>query len=885
MDEILSALPSPAPIISVMGDFNFTKETVSWIRTEEGLLSPIVANHREGETAGGKQDRLQARHLIDMASKHSLLQQVDQVTHAVEILDLMFTNDSDLVSSVQTEDWPTFSDHRLITLDVTYRSSNDPSYSVEQSLCSSGNRYRKLNFLQAPWEQIKVELGNVDWEEVEKLADVDTAKALIVFHEKILGVLEMLIPMKKKPRKKSKLKINKMRRNLWRRLAKVKKNTLKASSIQKLTDLIQRRRALEEQLKADYAAENAQEEDQAVFNLKSNPKSFFSFARSRQKTKSSIGPFLDQDSGKLNPDPSFGAEVLRKQYDSVFSQPRPEWIVTDVDKHFSVNNETGNILDDFEFSPEDIELACGELKESASAGPDGVPASLLRTCRKQLSSPLYKLWRASLNKGKIPDELLLVLICPIHKGGNKSLPKNYRPVALTSHLIKVFERVLRRVLVKHIEDNDILPNGQHGSRALRSTLTQLLSHWDTVLDGLEQGSGVDCIYLDFSKAFDKVETGVLLHKLKEAKIMGKTGKWIASFLDSNYRMQAVAVEGAISTMSPVISGVPQGTVLGPILFLLHIADIASNISADTTVSSYVDDTRVQRSITDTDQDCRALQDDLATIYSWAERVNMIFNCEKFECLRYWPSNTLVPDNQYMSSNSTPIQVKEHLRDLGVELSSNLKFEEHIGNVVTSANRIIGWAMRTFRRRSRTTMLTIWKSLVQPRLDYCSQLWSPTDQASIGVLEGVQRNFTRMIEGMNNMDYLERLRHLNMYSQERRRERYQIIFIWKLSQGLVQGYNLEFSYSDRRGRMVIPHPIMRQAPAKVRKAREATLGVKGARIFNLLPAWIRTISGVSVDKFKSELDRFLAGVPDQPTVPTQGRAATTNSLVDQLQLIF
>ena len=183
------------------------------------------------------------------------------------------------------------------------------------------------------------------------------------------------------------------------------------------------------------------------------------------------------------------------------------------------------------------------------------------------------------------------------------------------------------------------------------------------------------------------------------------------------------------------------------------------------------------------------------------------------------------------------------------------------------------------------MLTIWKSLVQPRLDYCSQLWSPTDQASIGVLEGVQRNFTRMIEGMNDMDYLERLRHLNMYSQERRRERYQIIFIWKLSQGLVQGYNLEFSYSDRRGRMVIPHPIMRQAPAKVRKAREATLGVKGARIFNLLPAWIRTISGVSVDKFKSELDRFLAGVPDQPTVPTQGRAATTNSLVDQLQLIF
>ena len=109
-----------------------------------------------------------------------------------------------------------------------------------------------------------------------------------------------------------------------------------------------------------------------------------------------------------------------------------------------------------------------------------------------------------MDTGEIPAELLLVLISPIHKGGSKSVPKNYRPVALTSHLIKIFERVMRRALVKHVEENDILPTGQHGSRALRSTLTQLLSHWDTILDGLEQGHGVDCVYLDFSKAFDKV---------------------------------------------------------------------------------------------------------------------------------------------------------------------------------------------------------------------------------------------------------------------------------------------------------------------------------------------------------------------------------------------
>ena len=246
------------------------------------------------------------------------------------------------------------------------------------------------------------------------------------------------------------------------------------------------------------------------------------------------------------------------------------------------------------------------------------------------------MWRSSLDSGSIPTELLLVIICPVHKGGSRAVPKNYRPVALTSHLIKVFERVLRRELVRHIERLELLPDGQHGSRAMRSTLTQLLSHFDSILDGLEKGEGVDAVYLDFSKAFDKVETGVLLHKLRDSKVLGKVGCWLGAFLNSAHRQQAVVVDGRLSALSPVISGVPQGTVLGPVLFLIHISDIARDVSSTTTTSSYVDDTRVSRSMGSDDSDCQKLQDDLATIYQWAEDVNMTFNSDKFECLRYWP---------------------------------------------------------------------------------------------------------------------------------------------------------------------------------------------------------------------------------------------------------
>ena len=124
------------------------------------------------------------------------------------------------------------------------------------------------------------------------------------------------------------------------------------------------------------------------------------------------------------------------------------------------------------------------------------------------------------------------LVCPIHKGGSRASPKNYRPVALTSHLTKVFERVVRKVLVTHLERNSLLPDSQHGFRALRSTLTQLLTYWDTLLEDMENGQGVDVVYTDLSKAFDIVETAVLLHELKNCGVRGKVGCWLASFLDS-----------------------------------------------------------------------------------------------------------------------------------------------------------------------------------------------------------------------------------------------------------------------------------------------------------------------------------------------------------------
>ena len=340
-------------------------------------------------------------------------------------------------------------------------------------------------------------------------------------------------------------------------------------------------------------------------------------------------------------------------------------------------------------------------------------------------------------------------------------------------------------------------------------------------------------------------------------------------------------------MVEVISGVPQGTVLGPVRFLVLILDIADNVSQETRVASFADDTRASRGMR-TSLDSKQLQKDIETIYLWASQVNMEFNGDKFECIRYWPNEEIgtafKQEFKYVNEEGVTIEEKEHIKDLGVQLSNDLSFSKHIEKVISTCRKLVGWVMRTFRTRNKTIMLVLWNSMVQSRLDYCSQLWSPSLQSEITKIEDVQRHFTKRIEGMEELSYHERLEKLRMYSQERRRDRYAILFIWKISMNLVSGYKLEFvGEGTRRGRECVVANIDRNSPAAVRRARENSLSCKGAKMFNLLPADLRNITSDKVRDFKSKLDLFLREVADEPTTAGVGRVAETNSLLHQLPL--
>ena len=453
------------------------------------------------------------------------------------------------------------------------------------------------------------------------------------------------------------------------------------------------------------------------------------------------------------------------------------------------------------------------------------------------------------------------MITPIHKGGDRKVPKNYRPVALTSHLIKTFEKILRNALVNFIETNNLLNPNQHGFRAGRSCLSQLVQHFDLIIEHMEEGKNVDVIYLDFSKAFDKLDFQITLDKINNMGIQGKLKEWISCFLRG--RQQSVSVGGQHSDLQPVISGVPQGSVLGPLLFLILLGDIDHNVK-HCAVSSFADDTRILGSVS-TQEDVDNIQADLNSIYGWSIRNNMRFNDDKFECLRYGKNQNILNATSYMSNANMQIDIKTNVRDLGVLMSSSATFADHISAKVLSANKKAAWILRTFHTRAQELMLTLWKSLVLPLLDYCCQLWSPSSLGQIRLLENVQKEFLNKIWGMSRLNYWEQLSTMKLYSLQRRRERYIIIYTWKVLEKLVPNFGIQCHTNPRTGRFcLVPH-VRSSAAARVQTIRFASLSVNGPRLFNAMPKCVRNMNGCSVETFKAALDKYISRVPDEPRV--------------------
>ena len=362
------------------------------------------------------------------------------------------------------------------------------------------------------------------------------------------------------------------------------------------------------------------------------------------------------------------------------------------------------------FTPEVIKQKLKKLKPFSAPGPDGFNSTLLIELSEELCFPLCLLFTKSMSEGSVPQEWKCANVTPIFKKGSKLNPGNYRPISLTCIICKIMESVIKDSLVEHLTKNNLIFNSQHGFMSKKSCLTNLLEYLKNVYEYIDQGHSVDVIYLDFAKAFDKVPHARLSSVLQAHGVAGEAVNWIDNWLEG--RQQRVVLNGEKSEWLPVTSGVPQGSVIGPILFVIFINPLDRVIDQLATIlSKFADDTKAGRVINcEVDRDL--LQNAIDILLKWSEDWLMVFNASKCKVIHFGKNN---PKYSYTMGGFAPggtvLESTKEEKDVGVIISDTLKPSSQCAAAARKANQVLGQMSRSFHYRDRFTWILTYLLLV------------------------------------------------------------------------------------------------------------------------------------------------------------------------------
>ena len=510
-------------------------------------------------------------------------------------------------------------------------------------------------------------------------------------------------------------------------------------------------------------------------NIVSNPKSFYDFVNSKRR----ISKF-----------PS------AMKYKSIISSDND--IISNMFAEFFKSNYCNNSSKTFSYqqvlcsntlinapviSEEDVLFNLNKLKPSFSYGPDMIPSCFLKNSAKYIYLPLTRIFNSSLKHGIFPSIWKQSFIIPLHKSGFRSNIENYRGIAKLSVIPKLFEAIITDHITFSI--SPLISSSQHGFRKGNSTITNLLEFVNHVSLGFREHKHTDVIYTDFSKAFDKVNISILIHKLDLLGFQPRFLQWVSSYLYN--RTQRVIFEDTPSDTINVSSGVPQGSHLGPILFLLFINDISSVIEFSK-ILLYADDVKLFKSYTSTEERC-LLQTDLNNLVAWCDRNDLPLNLNKCKTMCF--SRRSVHPSSYVIKHHILEQVFNYV-DLGVNMDPKLNFSLHIDTMVLKAKAVLSFVKRWSKEfRDPYITKTLYTTLVRPILEYGSVVWNPSYQIHSDKLESVQKQFLLFALAHFRWDarvslppYTSRLKLINLPTLSSRREMLGIIFLVKLLNGTV-----------------------------------------------------------------------------------------------------
>ena len=688
--------------VFIVGDFNLS--TASWPVNEDNVISNRI-------------DRL----FLNSFDELGLHQCVNVPTHCKgKTLDLLLTNMVSYVTNVNVDDHTTIckSDHFPI------------SFEVKANVNFKKSPKRKIyNFKRANWDQLNDNLRGVPWNLLIDRTEPELAWRS--FKSTLFNLVNKYIPKitlkgnfdspwfdaecydayrrKKRAHKKFKTDgglCNELKRNHHRQ-------TFKNICSAKMRDNLYN------------------DDDPALITKK-----FWSHVKSH--SKSNRIPECMNLNNRYRSQPIEKAELFNGFFCDQFSDASNY----DLDVDWSNDNSF-----EIDFCHRKIRKILSNINSNKACGPDGIHGKILKHCAVSLAYPLSLMFKISYNTGYIPRDWKLAHVVPVYKKGSKNNVENYRPISLTSLVMKTYERILKEELL--VRTSHLLDSRQHGFLRSKSCSTNMVTFTDSVVLSVNDCKtlSTDIVYFDFSKAFDSVNHDLILFKLKYYyKIDGRLLKLLTNYLQG--REQCVVINGCKSLNKPVLSGVPQGSIIGPILFVLFINDLPLGLSEGTNIALYADDTKIWRSIT-SENDHRILQTDIDYLNEWAAQNKMSFHPQKCKvvsiCNRASPLWMLPFIIFHYSLGRSILEYVDYEKDLGVHVYPNFNFNEHCEHLISKASQQLGLVRRTCHfvkdvRRRRVLYLT----LIRSQFEHCSPVWRPNGKSMIERFEKFQKKCIKWI---------------------------------------------------------------------------------------------------------------------------------------------
>ena len=599
----------------------------------------------------------------------------------------MLSSQKELVDNVNIKEPLGSSDHNQMHFNINIKSDRKK---VKQC---------RRDFGKGNYKEIGKSLARIDWN--DKMKNKTATECWNILRGELDSAIDSHVPMKKQGKRSKKKHLSKEafrkirhKQNMWR----VYKHTGKDTDYEVYKEALNAATNEVRKSKRNFEHKLAQ-------NIKSDSKSFYAYVRSKQNVRDKVGP-LEDNFGNIVTQGFLMAEELNMHFSSVFTREDTSSLPVPETKF---KGSEGERLGQLVGTPEVVASKINNMKENKSPGVDGISPKILKETVEQISTPLAHVFNMSLQEGFVPLEWKEANIIPLFKKGSRNKSVNYRPVSLTSVICKLLETIMRDhdmmdFLVKH----KLINPSQHGFLKARSCLTNLLCFFEEITKWVDDGSPVDVIYLDFQKAFDKVPHQRLILKLKSHGMGNSIINWIEQWLTD--RRQRVVVDGEVSSWKSVLSGVPQGSVLGPILFLVYIDDLEEGVTGN--ILKFADDTKLFRKTKEIG-DKKKLQDDIDKLVRWSEKWQMLFNFGKCKCLHTGPGNT--GKNYEMGGTILSKTVKE--KDLGVSMNANIKVSEQCRIAASKGNQVLGMIRRNITYKEKNLIVPLYKAIVRPHLEY------------------------------------------------------------------------------------------------------------------------------------------------------------------------